>query len=345
MRPPQIEQKNKQWRTQILILGVGLIISVCINLSLGSLWIPPQEILKSLFSTGEYSSLDLIVINYRLPKVITAILAGMALGVSGMQMQTFFRNPLAGPFVLGITSGASLGVALLIMAGISFGFTGGAWAIVGAAALGAALVMLLVVYTAARLQDTMALLIVGLMFGSATGAIVSVLQFFSQATSIQAYLSWTFGSLGNITWDEMYVFVPIILTGLLFSFLLLKSLNALILGENYAKSMGINLAFTKIGIIITTSLLAGTITAFCGPIAFIGVALPHLARLLYQTSDHRKLFPLIMLLGSIVMLLCDSIAQLPGSQQTLPINAITAIVGAPVIVWIILRKKKITVVK
>jgi iron complex transport system permease protein len=345
MRPQQIEQKDKQWRTQMSILTIGLLLSICINLSLGSLWIPPQAIFNSLFTTGDYTAIDLIVINYRLPKVITAILAGMALGVSGMQMQTFFRNPLAGPFVLGITSGASLGVALLIMAGISFGFSGGAWAIVTAAALGAALVMILVVYTAARLQDTMALLIVGLMFGSATGAIVSVLQFFSQATSIQAYLSWTFGSLGNITWKEMYVFAPIVLAGLLFSFLLLKPLNALILGENYAKSMGINLGFTKIGIIITTSLLAGTITAFCGPIAFIGVALPHLARLLYQTSDHRKLMPLILLLGAIVMLLCDSIAQLPGSQHTLPINAITAIVGAPVIIWIILRKRKITVIK
>ena len=205
--------------------------------------------------------------------------------------------------------------------------------------------MLLVVYTAARLQDTMALLIVGLMFGSATGAIVGVLQFFSQATSIQAYLSWTFGSLGNITWSEMSVFAPIILIGLVISFLLLKSLNILILGENYAISMGINMRLTKFGIILTTSILAGTITAFCGPIAFIGVALPHLARLLYQTSDHRKLFPLILLLGAIVMLICDTIAQLPGSQQTLPINAITAIVGAPVIVWIILRKKKLTVVK
>lgn len=326
------------WIRQLLLLFLALCVLLVLDLSIGSVSIPIDAIFGDLMGNDIKSSWHQILINFRLPKAITAILVGMGLGVTGMHMQTFFRNPLAGPFVLGISSGASLGVALLIMAGVTFGFAQSAGLTALAAAIGASLVMALVVVTAIRLRDNMSLLIVGLMFGSATGALVSILQFFSQAESIQSYLSWTFGSLGTVTWDKMWVFLPVVLAGLIGSVALLKPLNTLLLGENYAMSMGINIKRTRLMIIVIASLLAGTITAFCGPIAFIGIALPHLTRMIFNTSDHRYLFPLLLLLGAIVMLVCDIIAQLPGSQHTLPINAVTAILGAPVVIWIILSR-------
>lgn len=329
---------KKTWSRQLLLLVVLLCFFLLLDLSIGSVSIPVSAIFDDLLGNDIKGSWHQILINFRLPKAITAIMVGMGLGVTGMHMQTFFRNPLAGPFVLGISSGASLGVALLIMAGTAFGFAQSAGLTALAAAIGASAVMILVVITAIRLRDNMSLLIVGLMFGSATGAIVSILQFFSQAESIQSYLSWTFGSLGTVTWDKMLVFLPVISIGLIASIALLKPLNMLLLGENYAMSMGINIKRTRLLIIVVASLLAGTITAFCGPIAFIGVALPHLTRMIFNTSDHRYLFPLLLLLGAIVMLICDLIAQLPGSEHTLPINAVTAILGAPVVIWIIVSR-------
>jgi iron complex transport system permease protein len=262
-------------------------------------------------------------------------------------MQTLFKNPLAGPFVLGISSGASLGVALLVMTGLNIGIFGinvsflENWWIVIAATLGAAMVLILVMLVSVRVRDSMSLLIIGLMFGSATGALVSVLQFFSEAQQIQAYLIWTFGSLGGLDWDALEIFIPAVILGLCISIFLIKQMNALLLGENYAQSMGLNMQSVRTWIIVSTSLLAGSITAFCGPIAFIGIAVPHLARMLFFSADHRILLPAVMVSGAVLMLICDIIAQLPGSEYTLPINAITSLFGAPVVIWIIISRKNL----
>lgn len=283
--------------------------------------------------------------DYRLPKAITAILVGSGLGISGLLMQTLFRNPLAGPFVLGITSGASLGVALVILgAGLFGGLWATAfiskWSIVIAASLGSFLVLLAVLAVSNKVRDTMAILIIGLMFGSITAAVVSVLSYFSSAEQLQQYIFWGFGSLSNLSWQELLIFFGIYSIGIFLSIASIKGLNSLLLGENYAKSLGLNLKQSRLIIILATSLIAGTITAFAGPIAFIGLAIPHLTRQIFKTSNHKVLLPAVFLYGAIVMLICDSIAQLPGSDYTLPINAITAIVGAPVVIWLLVRQRK-----
>ncbi len=330
------------------LLIILLILCFGINISLGSISIPFSQVVKILFGgQGEKIIWESIIWEFRLTKALTAVIIGAGLSVSGLQMQTLFKNPLAGPFVLGISSGASLGVALLVMAGFNFGYLGinfsflENWWIVIAATLGAALVLLLVMLVSVRVRDSMSLLIIGLMFGSATGALVTVLQFFSEAQQIQAYLIWTFGSLGGLDWDALKVLIPVIIIGLGISIFLIKQMNALLLGESYAQSMGLNIQNVRIWIIISTSLLAGSITAFCGPIAFIGIAVPHLARMLFFSADHRILLPAVVVSGAVLMLICDVIAQLPGSEYTLPINAITSIFGAPVVIWIIIRRKNL----
>jgi len=312
---------------------------------LGSVSIPITEIFKSLFSNIDNESWQYIITNYRLPKAFTAILVGSGLGISGLLMQTLFRNPLAGPFVLGISSGASLGVAIIIL-GASFlgtAFTGllvSKWSVVIAASLGSFLVLLAVLTVSSKVKDTMAILIIGLMFGSITSAVVSVLSYFSSAEKLQQYIFWGFGSLGNLSWHELLIFFIIYAFGFLLSILSIKALNSLLLGENYAKSLGLNIKQNRLIIIIATSLLAGTITAFTGPIAFIGLAIPHITRQIFPTSDHKILLPAVFLFGAIVMLICDSIAQLPTSDYTLPINAITSLIGAPVVIWLLVRKRK-----
>ncbi len=331
----------------IILLLLGLLVILAImNISLGSVYIPFQKILATLMGQSiENEGWQNIIIQFRLPKAITAILVGSGLGISGLLMQTLFRNPLAGPFVLGISSGASLGVAIAILAGMTFGFSltqmgiGGSWILTISASLGAILVLLVVILASLKVQDNMSLLIIGLMFGSATSAIVTVLQFFSKAESIQAYLVWTFGSLGGVTWQELQIFIPIVLFTLLAAFMLSKKLNALLLGDNYARSMGLNINNTRLLIIIATALLAGTITAFCGPIAFIGIAIPHITRLIFNTSNHKILFPMVVLCGAILMLICDIIAQIPGREYTLPINAVTSVFGAPLVIWLVVKRK------
>ncbi len=329
----------------LLLLGMLVILAI-MNISLGSVYIPFQKIFATLTGQSiENEGWQNIILQFRLPKAITAILVGSGLGISGLLMQTLFRNPLAGPFVLGISSGASLGVALAILAGMTFGFgltqmgIGGSWILTISASLGAILVLLVVVLVSLKVQDSMSLLIIGLMFGSATSAIVTVLQFFSKAESIQAYLVWTFGSLGGVTWQELQIFIPIVSITLFGSFMLSKKLNALLLGDNYARSMGLNINSTRLLIIIATALLAGTITAFCGPIAFIGIAIPHITRLIFNTSNHKILFPMVVLCGAILMLICDIIAQIPGREYTLPINAVTSVFGAPLVIWLVVRRK------
>ncbi|WP_410529703.1 FecCD family ABC transporter permease [Winogradskyella sp. J14-2] len=327
------------------MLVVILITCFFINISLGSVNIPLRSIIGSLFGNIDNTTWDVIITNYRLPKAITSILVGSGLGVSGLLMQTLFRNPLAGPFVLGITSGASLGVALIILgSGLFGGFFATAliskWSIVIAASLGSFLVLLAVLAVSHKVRDTMAILIIGLMFGSITAAVVSVLSYFSSAEQLQQYVFWGFGSLSNLSWKELSIFFFIYLVGIILSMISIKSLNSLLLGENYAKSLGINLKQSRFIIILATSLIAGTITAFAGPIAFIGLAIPHLTRQIFKTSNHKILLPAVFLFGAITMLICDSIAQVPGSDYTLPINAITALVGAPVVIWLLVRQRK-----
>ena len=318
----------------------------CVNISLGSISIPFKTIASSFFTTTDsLSNQEYIIQNYRLPKAITAVLVGSGLGISGLLMQTLFRNPLAGPFVLGITSGASLGVALVILGSSIFGgflatFLLTKWSLVIAASLGSFLVLLLVLIVSSKVRDTMAILIIGLMFGSITSAIVSVLSYFSSAEQLQQYIFWGFGSLGDLDWSELQIFALLYSLGIGFSILSIKGLNTLLLGENYAKSLGLNIKQSRLLIIIATSLLAGTITAFAGPIAFIGLAIPHVTRQVFNTSNHKTLLPAVFLFGAIIMLICDSIAQLPNSDYLLPINAITSLIGAPVVIWLLVRQRK-----
>jgi len=343
-----LETSRQKW-TRVFVALVALFLgSLLLNISLGSVAIGFTDLMSFLFSgTTNNSGWDLILKTFRLPKAITAILVGSALGISGLQMQTLFRNPLAGPYILGISSGAGLGVAIAIFLGFYLGGflelsgIGRSWLLVVAAGAGSLGVLLVVSLAATRLKDSVTLLIIGLMFGAASGALVSILQFFSQAENIQAYVIWSFGSLGSLSWTELHVFIPIILIGLASSILLSKPLNTLLLGENYAISLGLNLKKTRLLIIINTAVLAGTVTAFCGPIAFFGVTLPHLTRMLFNTSNHLFLTPLVIVFGAALMLIFDTIAQLPGMEATLPINAVTALFGAPFVIYILLRKKNL----
>lgn len=334
-----------------LILGLGflLLVAFALSLSLGSVRIPIGDIVSVLLGgDGARRSWEIIIHTIRLPKAITAMLAGAALSVSGLQMQTLFRNPLADPFVLGINSGASLGVAIVVLA---FGSVGSALlaglgvlgdlSLAFAASLGAAVVLGCVLLVSRKVQSVMTLLILGLMFGYATSAFVSVLLYFSIPEQIQAFIIWTFGSFGGVTWRQMIVLAPAIVIGLVLAFLTIKPLNALLLGENYAQSMGVPVRRVRILTLAGASILAGVTTAFCGPIAFLGLAVPHLCRSLLNTSDHRLLMPAVTLLGATLALLADVIARMPGTQVTLPLNAVTSLIGAPVVIWVILRRQNL----
>lgn len=341
--------KQKTYKKHFILLSVLLIVLFFLNISLGSVSIPFKEIFHTLIGdTSIKDSWQTIVLDFRVPKAITAILVGSGLSICGLLMQTLFRNPLAGPFVLGISSGASLGVALLILGSSIFGgflLTSSIsnWSLAIAASLGAFLVLFAVIMAANSIRNTMSILIIGLMFGSLTAAVIAVLVYFSEATQIQQYLFWSFGSLGNLSWSELSVFGSIYLVGVLACLSIIKPLNSFLLGENYAKSLGINIKKSRTIILVITSLLTGVITAFSGPIAFIGLAVPHIAKMLFTTSNHKILIPASAIIGGIVLLICDSIAQLPTSEFTLPINAITSLFGAPIVIWLLLRKKKIVV--
>lgn len=347
LSPSSDPPSRMKWQFILLFLLLGLVLMFAINLSLGSVSISAQDIF-SYFIGSEIKSTDYVILDkFRLPKAITAILVGSSLGISGLQMQTLFRNPLAGPYVLGISSGAGLGVAIAIFLGFYFGGfvelsgIGRSWLLVVASAVGSFLVLMVIVLASIRIRDSVSLLIIGLMFGAASGALVSILQFFSQSENIQAYVVWSFGSLGSLSWIELQVFIPLLLLGLLGCLLLSKPLNALLIGENYAVSIGLNIKLTRFLIILNTSILAGTVTAFCGPIAFFGIAMPHLTRMLFNTSNHLLLTPLIILSGGLLMLLFDTISQLPGVEATLPINAVTSLFGAPFVIYLLLRKKSL----
>ncbi|SFS31661.1 FecCD family ABC transporter permease [Lutibacter maritimus] len=338
---------TKSYKNTFIILIITLFLIFIINISLGSVYIPLKQIFLAFIDGNiEKESWKSIILNYRLPKAITAIIVGSGLSISGLLMQTLFRNPLAGPFVLGISSGASLGVAILILGGsflganiLSYAFT--SWGQALAASIGAFLVLSAVMIAAAKVRNTMSILIIGLMFGSLTSAVISVLAYFSSANQLQQYMFWSFGSLGNLSWKEITALLIVFIIGISFVVFIIKPLNSLLLGENYAKSMGVNVKQTRNFTLIATSLLTGVITAFSGPIAFIGLAVPHLTKLLFSTSNHKTLLPAVAISGAIIMLICDSIAQMPNSEYTLPINAITSLFGAPIIIWLLVRKRKI----
>lgn len=332
------------WLLGILLLGLVLVLFL--DLAVGSVGIPLKSVLRILSGqAGEKSSWYDIMYKIRLPKALTAILVGAALSVSGLQMQTLFRNPLADPFILGINSGAGLGVALVIL---GFGTTGsillagfgflGDLSLAVAGSIGAGLVLLLVLIIGRKVRNPVTLLIMGLMFGYAISAVVSLLIYFSIPERIQTYTTWSYGSFGGVTWNQMRVMAPAVLLGLAVAFFLPKALNTLLLGEEYAATMGMNVRKTRFWILLGASLLAGVVTAFCGPIGFIGVAIPHLCRSMFNTSDHRILLPAVILIGAMVALLADVLAQLPGTQYTLPINIVTSLFGAPFIIYLIIKQ-------
>ena len=304
-----------------------------LDLAVGAVAVPLGDVWAALTGGDCPRATAKIILNIRLIKAVVALLAGAALSVSGLQMQTLFRNPLAGHYVLAISSGASLGVALVVLAGFgsSIGIAGAAW-------LGAALVLVVIAAVGHRIKDIMVILILGMMFSSGVGAIVQILQYLSKEESLKAFVIWTMGSLGDVTFDQLAVLVPSIIAGLLLAVVTIKPLNLLLFGEEYAVTMGLNIRRSRGLLFLSTTLLAGTVTAFCGPIGFIGLAMPHVTRMLFRNSDHRVLVPGTVLSGAAVLLLCDLVSKM----FTLPINAITALLGIPIVVWVVLRNKSVT---
>jgi iron complex transport system permease protein len=331
-----------------ILLGIVFLVFTLLDLVAGPVKIPMDQLLNTLLSGHHNNSQwNQIIFEFRLPRTATAILAGMALAVSGLQMQTVFRNPLAGPYVLGISSGAGLGVAILVL-GIwpifsnGLGNIPGSWAVFFAAALGSAAVLVLILAVSIRISDIMTILILGMLFGSAISALVSILQYFSNEYSLKTYVLWTMGSLGGVSTSQLKVMGPAVLGGLILSIFSGKLLNALLLGENYALTLGVNIRLARTMVFLSTSILAGSITAFCGPIGFVGIAVPHLARMIFQTASHHILIPASMLGGAILMLISDIICQLPGTSFVLPINSITALLGIPIVIWIVTRNIRLT---
>jgi iron complex transport system permease protein len=330
-----------------VILLLSLVLLFLANLSLGSVSIPFPEIFKIFM--GQPSSDPVwaeIVWDFRMTKAITCVMAGSALSLGGLQMQTLFRNALAGPDVLGLSSGASLAVSLVFMsnaAGVTLFTIQSPWIIAIASSIGCTLVFIVMLAVARKLRDNVSLLIVGLMVGAATSSIVSVLQYLSKAEEMQVYILWTFGSLGGLNWIEIRVLGVILLLGIMVAVVNIKSLNAWLLGDNYARSLGINIQRSRLNTILSASILTGGVTAFCGPIAFVGLAVPHLVKLLIKTNNHKVLIPAVLTGGAVLLLGCDILTQLPGSTNILPINAITALIGAPVVIWVIIRNKVLRV--
>ena len=332
---------HRRSTTLFIILSLLLVILFVLDLLIGSVHIPLRDILGALFGGDVDASTRLIVLDIRLIKAIVAILTGMALSVSGLQMQTLFRNPLAGPYVLGITSGASLGVALFILGmpllGIATNSTMSSIGTAGAAWLGSALILAFVASVSTRIKDIMVILILGMMISSGVSAVVQILQYLSNEEALKSFVIWTMGSLGDVTTNQLHLMLPAVLIGLVVSIAVIKPLNLLLLGEQYARTMGLNVRRSRYLIFLSTTLLAGTVTAFCGPIGFVGLAIPHIARMLFSNADHRILLPASALCGAVVLLTCDIISK----WLTLPINTITALLGIPIVIWVVIRNKSI----
>jgi iron complex transport system permease protein len=328
-----------------LILVLLVVVFSILDLLLGSVSIPLNESFKILTGQAADEGLTFIMIQMRLPRLVTTLMTGAGLAVAGLMMQTLFRNPLAGPYVLGISSGAGLGVAIYVMSFDLIGLTGlYRWYGFGqafSAIAGASLVFVLVLLVAPKIKDSVSLLIVGIMFGSLAGAIVNILQYFSKPELVQKFVIWTMGSLSSTGWNQIMVMTTFLIPGFMICIFLIKPMNALLLGELNAEATGVRIVPVRFFILTATSLIAGALTAFNGPVAFIGLIVPHMSRMVFNTTNHRILIPASMLTGMILLLMCDIISQVPGKSIMLPINAITAMIGAPVIIWIILGKRKL----
>ncbi len=330
-----------RYKQTILFIALSILTFVFFiaDMTIGNVHIPLRDIINTF--TGDHSSFitSEILLNFRLPKAITAVLTGAALAVSGLMMQTLFRNPLADPYILGVSSGASLGVALTIMTSsfLPLVSTTNGWTLILSATVGATLVLMLVIGVSFKVRNAVSLLIVGIMFGMIASSLVNVLQNFSNPDSIKLFVMWTFGSLSAVTWEYMKVLFPVVFIGITIAFAIHKRLDGLLLGENYARSLGIPITATRVLIVIATGLLAGGVTAFVGPIAFVGIAIPHIARGIFKTASHGTLLPACILSGASLLLACDLVSQIPA--HSLPINTVSALFGAPIIIWIILKRK------
>lgn len=333
--------QNRHTRILFPSLALLLVALFAIDMMVGSVGITAREVWAAI-TGGEIDPVKAkIIIDVRLMKALVAILAGAALSVSGLQMQTLFRNPLAGPYVLGVSSGASLGVAMFILGAPLLGVASSSLlssiGVAGAAWIGSAAVLALVAAVSRRIKDIMVILILGMMIGSAVSSIVQVLQYMSNEEALKSFVVWTMGSLGDVTSSQLWLVAGAILSGLAISVAVIKPLNLMLLGESYARTMGLNIRRTRSLILLSTTLLAGTVTAFCGPVGFIGLAIPHLTRAIFQNADHRVLIPATMLLGAVSLLVCDVVSKL----LTLPINTVTALLGIPIVVWVVIRNKNI----
>ena len=332
-----------QKRRTILFSSLCLMVVAlfAIDMMVGSVSITANEVWAAI-TGGECDPIKAkIILDVRLVKAIVAILAGAALAVSGLQMQTLFRNPLAGPYVLGVSSGASLGVALFILGAPLLGVASSpaltSLGVAGAAWIGAAAVLALVAAVSRRIKDIMVILILGMMIGSAVSAIVQILQYMSNEEALKSFVVWTMGSLGDVTTSQLWLVATAIVAGLTLAIAVIKPMNMMLLGETYARTMGLNIGRTRSLILLSTTLLAGTVTAFCGPVGFIGLAIPHLARAIFLDADHRTLMPATMLTGAVALLVCDIVSKL----LTLPVNTVTALLGIPIVVWVVIRNKNI----
>lgn len=330
------------------LIGLGLFLVSALSICIGSVYLPPDEVIRILLGSETVHPIHRqIILDFRLPDVLTALLAGAALGTAGLLMQTIFRNPLADPFVLGVHSGASLGVAIVLLILTPIGFSlsnelsaSGYTLLIFAAIGGAAATLFLILLLSLRV-DLMSLLIIGLMMSYIMGALVSVLMFFSMAENLQSFVNWSFGDYGNVSWLQMRYFAPTILLGLVLSYLFIKPLDALLMGEHYAESIGTRVKQVRFFGLLAASILAGTVTGFCGPIGFLGIAAPHLSRYFFRTSHHRILIPASLSMGALLSVSANFLAGGPGLDSSLPLNALTALIGAPIIIAALIQQRKI----
>lgn len=329
-----------------LLISLGIVVAFVLDIMWGSVSLPASDVIDTLLGRGEHTTTSYVVLNFRLPKALTSLIAGAGISIAGLQMQTLFRNPLADTSILGINSGAGVGVAIYTMAYtlfpslLSTAGVADTWGIILAACFGALSVLLMISAVSSRLHDIVSVLIVGVMIGFLASSVISILQYFSDEETLKTYLIWSFGSVAGTTWRQLQLMLPVVLVGLIAALLMPKQMNALGLGENYARSVGTNIRLVRRLLIVITSIITGCITAFTGPIAFLGMAVPHFVRLLFRTADHHILVPATILSGSFLLLVCDLLTQAPGHQFVLPINAITSLLGAPVVILVLLGNKR-----
>ncbi len=348
--PETPERAAKRRGIVLFLLTLACCVMFIMDILTGSVRIPVSEVIRIVLEGQSDSTAWLFIVEkIRIPKALTAVVAGCSLSVSGLQMQTLFRNPLAGPSELGITAGAGLGVAAVMLTtggavnlhAIKESGVGGGWIVALMSSAGSALVLMLVLLIARRVRDHVILLIVGVMMGTITLSVISLWQYFSRPEQLQEYIFWTFGSLGGVTGSQLQILGWVTFFGLCLTLASSKWLNALLLGAYYAKSMGVTTGRARFVILLSTSILTGSVTAFCGPIGFVGIAVPHIARSLFNSADHRLLIPGCCLTGVLLMLICDVMTQLPGTEHVLPVNVVTSLLGAPVVIWVIIRNNNL----